>query len=283
MSLTNIFSSNFENTVIGGTENNLWISDQRIEGVNYDEPSGTIADRKIYLIDPLSGNDRNTKGLGLWGKEALSDPLLDKVRIQSPTPSTLNAQTMLYQFRFKLVGGFDIIKQLAVTLDAYFLNVGEFYVGLPWGGAPHSLRITHKIIKPDATANTDLYLQTYAMKITGTEGAGTYELQWVADTADILSYPLPLDEWLNIQILYVRGTDDTDGRYIIKIRADSDTAWATVCDVTEYMYNPDAVGPVNLSLMHALKLYVHKALVDVCDANASILETHYDDVGVYIS
>ena len=88
--------------------------------------------------------------------------------------------------------------------------------------------------------------------------AGIWTLSWQAPIADVA---LPVGEWIDIMI-YCRSGNASTGRYICKIKRESDAEWQTLCDVTDWTSNPDSGPIVNIRHIMPYLCYTTAPVID---------------------
>jgi hypothetical protein len=93
-------------------------------------------------------------------------------------------------------------------------------------------------------------------------------------------FEIPVGEWIDMEIGYKQG-DKNSGRFYLAAKRASDTTMATVFDITDWTYNPDASAPTPLTQWNPLKLYTSGKVIRHIRDSGGVAQIYWDDLEIF--
>ncbi len=199
----------------------------------------------------------------------LQQPNVDgtKGRIQSNIYNNTNLTEFYQHVRLYLPSDWNILQNSSGTFE--WLTLFEFWNNAGFTEEGFPFRITLNAEKNDGTPGSPLYFGVNAETKIGDVWSNRV---WSDNN---LSFPIPIDQWLTIEIYFKEGDSDK-GRFYLAITPDGGTK-EIIFDITNFTHHPSDPNPAGVSHFNPMKLYTSNTIIDYVSNNGGVLQVYWDD------
>ena len=242
-------------------------------GIMYE--GGDLNDRRAQIIaDPT--NEGN-QVFHFWLKNARVHGQRkgkNKGRVQLNLTALDNA-SLFQRYRMYLHPDMALYKKFP-KMNSWF-TVNEMWMGDRWKDHPYPFRLSLKIGKTQGVDKPLYFLVVASFSDAGKSNKSKWKQAWAAVAP---GFEIPVGEWLDIEIGYKAGDNNT-GRFYMAVKGDSEDTFTTVFDITNWTYHPGSPDPVSMSSWQPLKVYTSSKIVDFIRNNGGMTQLYFDDVEIY--
>ena len=242
-------------------------------GIQYEK--GARVDREAVIApDP---EDAKNRVLEFWVKNArIPDQKKGKYKGRVQLNIDRIGQFSLFQrYRIYLHKDLAIYRQFPGS-NGWF-GLGTMWMGEVWKGHKYPFKISFNIGKKAGVGESLYFDVTGGIFAGGDPQRGRWQNIWGRTG---LNFPVPVGEWIDIEIGYKAG-DKNNGRIYMAAKRATDREFTPIIDLTEWTYHPLSPEPVPITFLNPIKLYSSDRIIDFIRDRKGVARMYWDDYVVY--